>query len=92
MRKYLGWYMNKRKKLTIAIILTLFICFALFYIYNSNSYDVLEVRSPQEVVVDKNKNGQIDDNEVVTLLDGYTVIPKEDNDDDTVHARACSFW
>lgn len=68
--------MKKYKYISIAIILILFVIFSVIQIYNSYTYDVVEVICPTEIVVDKNKNGVADDNESVKLLQGYSVLTK----------------
>ena len=69
--------MNKKR--SILLVTILFIIFSLTFILNSSSYDVINVISPFEVVIDKNKNGEVDDGETIKLLQGYQILTKDKN-------------
>lgn len=57
------------KKISIALILGMFFAFLLYEMQKSNDFKVLKIDSPTEIVVDLNKNGICDKNEVITLKD-----------------------
>lgn len=82
--------MDKQKYITISIIIVLFVIFSLVHLYNSKTFDVLNVNSPYNVVLDINKNGQADDNETFELLKDYQVVTKYDNSDDLANALSLS--
>lgn len=69
--------MKKNKIIFVCIILFSFLCFCVYQYKKSKSYDVLYVKSPFEIVVDLNKNGIEDENEVIRLLDGYDYIHRD---------------
>ena len=69
--------MKKDKIIFVCIILFAFLCFSFYQYKKSKSYDVLYVKSPFEIVVDLNKNGIEDENEVIKILDGYDYIHRD---------------
>lgn len=55
------------RKITTFIILILFILFSSFILNFENKFEVLEVYNPNQIGVDFNKNGQIDNEEVLNF-------------------------
>jgi len=68
---------DKKKYGTIILIFVLFLCFSLFHLIKSSRYDVLEVITPFEFVLDKNHNGVADENETIRVLKDYQYISRE---------------
>lgn len=55
------------RKISLFIILILFILFSIFISNFENKFEVLEVYNPSQAGIDFNKNGQIDNEEVINL-------------------------
>lgn len=55
------------RKITTFIILILFILFSSFILNFENKFEVLEIYNPNQIGVDFNKNGQIDNEEVLNF-------------------------
>lgn len=55
------------KKFSVVLLIFTFLAFLLFETQKSNGFRVLKVNSPTEIVVDINKNGVKDKNEIITL-------------------------
>lgn len=68
---------NKWKFVSIAIVLILFIIFVFAEHSSTSSYNVLQVNSPLNIVIDTNNNDIVDENEFYKILDGYQVITVE---------------
>lgn len=68
--------MRNLKYISIFVILGIFLLFTLIEHYHNNTYNALDVISPFDIVVDFNKNGEEDDNELVHILDGYDYVHK----------------
>lgn len=64
------------KKTSIILLLLTFITFLGYETFKKASYDVLEILSPTEIVVDTNQNGIKDDNETIALdLESFSTKP-----------------
>lgn len=57
------------KKITIILIFAFFLAFLAYEIPKSTDFEVLHINSPTQIVVDLNRNGIEDDNEIITLKD-----------------------
>lgn len=57
------------KKLSIIIILLTFFIFLFYQTRKSSDFEVLEIISPTQIIVDINKNNICDENETITLND-----------------------
>ena len=68
--------MKKNKIIFICSAIFLFLIFSIFQYQKSKSFEVLSIKSPFEIVVDLNKNGVEDDNEVISILQGYEYISR----------------
>ena len=55
------------RKISFFIILILFVIFSIFITNFEDKFEVLEVYNPSQIGVDFNKNGQIDNEEVLNL-------------------------
>ena len=69
--------MKKHEYTTIYIIIAVFVLFSLLHLTKQKSYDVLQVNTPFEIIVDKNRNGIADDNETITISKDFQYIKKE---------------
>lgn len=69
--------MDKRKYITIGIAVGLFLFFSAAELIINRTYDVLEIITPFDIIVDFNGNGVEDYNELVHILDGYEYINRE---------------
>ena len=70
--------MTKHKIIVICVAILSFLLFSVYNYQKSKSYDILAIKSPFEIVVDLNNNGIEDDDEVITILDGYNYIKRSD--------------
>lgn len=72
--------MKKDKIVLICAVVFAFFVFSIIQYQKSKCYTVLSIKSPFEIVVDLNKNGIEDENEVVAILDGYEYIHRGQTD------------
>ena len=70
--------MKQQKLICIIILLSLFVLFFIYQYNKRTTFEVLKVYNPLTIGVDKNRNGTVDDGEIITVLDGYSIINKED--------------
>ena len=63
--------MSKSKLTYIGIILISFISFCFYISFTNKTYTVLDIRSFNEIGIDLNKNGVIEENEYVSLFSKY---------------------
>ena len=70
--------MTKHKIIVICVAILSFLLFSVYNYQKSKSYDILAIKSPFEIIVDLNNNGIEDDDEVITILDGYNYIKRSD--------------
>ena len=80
--------MNRQKYITIGIVLFLFFCVVIVQKINNSRYDIIEVISPFEFVLDKNHNGVSDEGETITILEDYQYISRDDINDLSVQRYA----
>ncbi|MCR5266652.1 MAG: hypothetical protein K6E29_08705 [Cyanobacteria bacterium RUI128] len=76
--------MKKREYIAIIVLIILFVLFACLQSSQRNYYDVISVIAPDEIVVDINSNGVVDDDETVKVLQGYQYITKHKSNLDDV--------
>lgn len=69
--------MQKNKIIVITLVILSFLLFSIFQYRNSKTYCVLDIKSPFEIVVDLNKNGIEDEDECITILNGYEYIHRD---------------
>lgn len=60
------------KHLPVILLLIIFGLFSFFIIRENSSFEVLEITSPTEIVLDLNRNKLKDNNETITIRDIYT--------------------
>ena len=72
--------MKKNKIILIFLSIFVFLLFSVVQYQKSKSYPVLSIKSPFEIIVDLNKNGIEDENECITILDGYEYIHRGQTD------------
>ncbi len=70
--------MTKHKIIIICVAILSFLLFSVYNYQKSKSYDILAIKSPFEIIIDLNNNGIEDDDEVITILDGYNYIKRSD--------------
>jgi hypothetical protein len=67
------------KKISVAILILSFLLFLFYEIQKSINFQVLEVISPAQIVIDLNKNGMREDNETIILKDIQSFSIKPNN-------------
>lgn len=67
------------KKITIFLLVAFFLAFLAYEMPKSADFQVLSINSPTEIVVDINKNGVEDDDEIITLENSqsFSIKPNE---------------
>lgn len=83
--------MTKHKIIVICVAILSFLLFSVYNYQKSKSYDILAIKSPFEIVVDLNNNGIEDDDEVITILDGYNYIKHSDLQDPKNFSKYSSY-
>lgn len=68
--------MERNRIILICVAILAFLVFSVVQYKNSRCYTVLSIKTPLEIVVDLNKNGIEDDNEVIKILEGYEYIDR----------------
>lgn len=68
------------KNFSIAVIICFFLCFLVYQNRKSCDFKVLEIISPTQIVIDINKNGIEDDNEIITLknIESFSTKPSKE--------------
>ena len=69
--------MERHKYYSIVLIIILFVLFSCKIFFKAHSYNVLKVISPFEIVVDKNNDGIIDEEEFFKIDEAYEYITKD---------------
>lgn len=78
---------NKWKFISIAIVCLLFLIFIFAEYSSTSSYNVLQVNSPLNIVVDTNNNDIVDENEFYKVLNDYQVITLDDVKDNKISKK-----
>ncbi len=75
---------NKWKFISIAIVCLLFLIFIFAEYSSTSSYNVLQVNSPLNIVIDTNNNEIVDENEFYKVLNDYQVITLDNVKDNKI--------
>lgn len=67
------------KKISIVLILGMFLAFLFYQTQKSTEFQVLEIKSPTEIIIDINNNSTVDDNETILLknLESFSAKPSK---------------
>ncbi|MCQ2789283.1 MAG: phosphatidylserine/phosphatidylglycerophosphate/cardiolipin synthase family protein [bacterium] len=67
------------KRFSVCFVIISFIAFTLYILLKKQSYKVIEIKSPTEIVVDFNKNNVADNDEIVELSEVFSFSTKPYN-------------
>lgn len=66
------------KKISIILLFAIFLAFLFYELPKSDSFKVLKVNSPTQIIVDTNNNGMVDSDETITLKNVQSFSTKPD--------------